>query len=311
MAAGAVRLGDMLVKATLITREQLNQALQQQQTAGGRIGTNLVKLGFISEDDITSFLSRQYGVPSINLSHFEIDGTVIKLIPSEIAQKHQVIPINRTGNILTVAMADPSNIFAIDDVKFMTGFKIEPVVAAETSIKNAINKYYDSAGMVEDIMKTFDDKDVEALKDDEDAINAAELGKAAEDAPVVKLVNLILTDAIKKSASDIHIEPYEKSFRVRYRIDGVLYDVMQPPLRLRAAITSRVKIMAQLDIAERRLPQDGRIKLKMGKGREMVDRLSAVIEPDEEAGELPMLPVIEKFRLLLEDVDRSGVQRAR
>ena len=275
MAAGAVRLGDMLVKAALITREQLNQALQQQQTAGGRIGTNLVKLGFISEDDITSFLSRQYGVPSINLSHFEIDGNVIKLIPSEIAQKHQVIPINRTGNVLTVAMADPSNIFAIDDIKFMTGFKVEPVVAAETSIKNSINKYYDSAGLVEDIMKDFDDKEVEALRDEEEAVNAAELGKAAEDAPVVKLVNLILTDAIKKGASDIHIEPYEKSFRVRYRVDGVLYDVMQPPLRLKAAITSRVKIMSQLDIAERRLPQDGRIKIKMG-GKEMDYRVSTL-----------------------------------
>jgi type IV pilus assembly protein PilB len=183
MAAGAVRLGDMLVKAALITREQLNQALQQQQTGGGRIGGNLVKLGFISEDDITSFLSRQYGVPSINLSHFDIDATVIKLIPSEIAQKHQVIPINRTGNVLTVAMADPSNIFAIDDIKFMTGFKVEPVVAAETSIKNSINKYYDSAGLVEDIMKGFDDKDVEALREEDDSVNAAELGKAAEDAP--------------------------------------------------------------------------------------------------------------------------------
>jgi type IV pilus assembly protein PilB len=275
MAAGAVRLGDMLVKAALITREQLNQALQQQQTGGGRIGGNLVKLGFISEDDITSFLSRQYGVPSINLSHFEIDATVIKLIPSEIAQKHQVIPINRTGNVLTVAMADPSNIFAIDDIKFMTGFKVEPVVAAETSIKNSINKYYDSAGLVEDIMKGFDDKDVEALREEDDNVNAAELGKAAEDAPVVKLVNLILTDAIKKGASDIHIEPYEKSFRVRYRVDGMLYDVMQPPLRLKAAITSRIKIMAQLDIAERRLPQDGRIKIKMT-GKEMDYRVSTL-----------------------------------
>ena len=301
MAAGAVRLGDMLVKATLITREQLNQALQQQQSAGGRIGTNLVKLGFISEDDITSFLSRQYGVPSINLSHFEIDGGVIKLIPAEIAQKHQVIPINRTGNILTVAMADPSNIFAIDDVKFMTGFKVEPVVAAETSIKNAINKYYDSAGMVEDIMKTFDDKDVEALKDDEDAVNAAELGKAAEDAPVVKLVNLILTDAIKKSASDIHIEPYEKSFRVRYRIDGVLYDVMQPPLRLKAAITSRVKIMSQLDIAERRLPQDGRIKIKMA-GREMDYRVSTL---PTLFGEKVVLRLLDKGNLQL-DMTKLG-----
>ncbi|MBI2162899.1 MAG: Flp pilus assembly complex ATPase component TadA, partial [candidate division NC10 bacterium] len=301
MAVGAARLGDMLVKATLISKEQLTKALQQQETSGGRIGTNLVKLGFISEDDITSFLSRQYGVPSINLGHFEIDATVIKLIPSEIAQKHQVIPINRTGNVLTVAMADPSNIFAIDDIKFMTGFKVEPVVAAETSIKNAINKHYDSAGMVEDIMKNFDDKDVEALKESEDSINAAELGQAAEDAPVVKLVNLILTDAIKKGASDIHIEPYEKSFRVRYRIDGVLYEVMQPPTRLKAAITSRVKIMAQLDIAERRLPQDGRIKIKMG-GKEMDYRVSTL---PTLFGEKVVLRLLDKGNLQL-DMTKLG-----
>src|SRR3990172_37890 len=301
MAVGAARLGDMLVKATLITKDQLQKALQQQESAGGRIGSHLVKLGFISEDDITSFLSRQYGVPSINLSHFEVDPNVIKLIPSEIAQKHQVIPINRTGNVLTVAMADPSNIFAIDDIKFMTGFKVEPVVAAETSIKNAINKHYDSSGMVEDIMKNFDDKDIEALKEGEDAVNVAELGQAAEDAPVVKLVNLILTDAIKKGASDIHIEPYEKSFRVRYRIDGVLYEVMQPPTRLRAAITSRVKIMAQLDIAERRLPQDGRIKIKMG-GREMDYRVSTL---PTLFGEKVVLRLLDKGNLQL-DMTKLG-----
>jgi type IV pilus assembly protein PilB len=293
----------MLVKATLITKDQLQKALQQQESAGGRIGSNLVKLGFISEDDITSFLSRQYGVPSINLSHFEIDPSVIKLIPSEIAQKHQVIPINRTGNVLTVAMADPSNIFAIDDIKFMTGFKVEPVVAAETSIKNAINKHYDSTGMVEDIMKNFDDKDIEALKEGEDAVNVAELGQAAEDAPVVKLVNLILTDAIKKGASDIHIEPYEKSFRVRYRIDGVLYEVMQPPTRLKAAITSRVKIMAQLDIAERRLPQDGRIKIKMG-GREMDYRVSTL---PTLFGEKVVLRLLDKGNLQL-DMTKLGFE---
>jgi type IV pilus assembly protein PilB len=303
MAAGAARLGDMLVKATLITKDQLQKALQQQESSGGRIGSNLVRLGFISEDDITSFLSRQYGVPSINLSHFEIDPSVIKLIPAEIAQKHQVIPINRTGNVLTVAMADPSNIFAIDDIKFMTGFKVEPVVAAETSIKNAINKHYDSSGMVEDIMKNFDDKDIEALKESEDAVNVAELGQAAEDAPVVKLVNLILTDAIKKGASDIHIEPYEKTFRVRYRIDGVLYEVMQPPTRLKAAITSRVKIMAQLDIAERRLPQDGRIKIKMG-GREMDYRVSTL---PTLFGEKVVLRLLDKGNLQL-DMTKLGFE---
>ena len=301
MATGTIRLGDMLVKAGLITREQLDKALQQQQSGGGRIGTNLVKLGFIGEDDITSFLSRQYGVPSINLSHFDIDPNVIKLIPSEIAQKHQVIPINRTGNVLTIAMADPSNIFAIDDIKFMTGYKVEPVVAAETSIKNAINKNYDSAGMVEDIMKDFDDKDIQALAEGDDSINVAELGKAAEDAPVVKLVNLILTDAIKKNASDIHIEPYEKSFRVRYRIDGILYDVMQPPTRLKAAITSRIKIMSNLDIAERRLPQDGRIKIKMG-GKEMDYRVSTL---PTLFGEKVVMRLLDKGNLQL-DMNKLG-----
>ena len=303
MAVGAARLGDMLVKASLISKEQLEKALRQQESAGGRIGTNLVKLGFISEDDITSFLSRQYGVPSINLSHFDIDPVVIKLVPSEIAQKHQIIPINRTGNVLTVAMADPSNIFAIDDIKFMTGFKVEPVVAAETSIKNSINKYYDSAGMVEDIIKNFDDRDVEALKESEDNVNVAELGQAAEDAPVVKLVNLILTDAIKKGASDIHVEPYEKSFRVRYRIDGVLYEVMQPPSRLKAAITSRVKIMAQLDIAERRLPQDGRIKIKMT-GKEMDYRVSVL---PTLFGEKVVLRLLDKANLQL-DMTKLGFE---
>jgi type IV pilus assembly protein PilB len=291
----------MLVKANLLTEEQLKKALHQQDGQGGRLGSHLVKLGYISEDDITSFLSKQYGVPSINLSHFEIDSGVIKLIPGEIAQKHMVVPINRTGSVLTVAMADPSNIFTIDDIKFMTGFKVEPVVAAESSIKNAINKYYDSAGVVQEIMKGYDDHDVSQVADAEEEINAAELEKATEDAPVVKLVNLILTDAIKKGASDIHVEPYEKSFRVRYRIDGVMYEVMQPPMKLRAAITSRLKIMSQLDIAERRLPQDGRIKIKMGQ-REMDFRVSTL---PTIFGEKVVLRLLDKSNLQL-DMSRLG-----
>ena len=287
-------MGELLVKASLITEEQLRKALQQQDASGGKLGSNLVKLGYVSEDDITSFLSRQYGVPSINLSHFEIDSAVIKLVPSELAQKHQVIPLSRTGSVLTVAMADPSNIFAIDDIKFMTGFNVETVVASETSIKNAINRYYDSSGLVQDIMKTFDDKDVSQVEDGEEDINVSELQKATEDAPVVKLVNLILTDAIKKGASDIHIEPYEKEFRVRYRIDGVLYGVMSPPLKLRAALTSRVKIMAQLDISERRLPQDGRIKIKMS-NKEMDYRVST-------------LPTLFGEKVVLRLLDKSNLQ---
>jgi len=293
----------MLVKAGLITQEQLQKALAQQEMSGGRIGSNLVKLGYITEDEITSFLSRQYGVPSINLSHFEIDPNVIKLIPADIAQKHLVIPINRTGSVLTVAMADPSNIFAIDDIKFMTGYKVEPVVAAETAIKNAINRYYDSAGLVQDIMKSFDEKEVAAVAESEEPVNVAELQQAVEEAPVVKLVNLILSDAVKKGASDIHLEPYEKSFRVRYRIDGILYEVMQPPLKLKAAITSRIKIMASLDIAERRLPQDGRIKIKMGQ-KELDLRVSTL---PTLFGEKVVMRLLDKANLQL-DMTKLGFE---
>ncbi len=294
MTVGSSRLGEMLVKSKLITEDQLKKALAQQSTAGGRLGSNLVKLGFLTEEDITSFLSKQYGVPSINLAHFEIDQSVIKLVPAEIAQKHMVIPINRKGSVLTVAMADPSNIFAIDDIKFLSGFKVEPVVAAETSIKNAINKHYDSAGLVKDILQGYDDREVATVEEGDEGPDVGDLQRATEDAPVVKLVNLILSDAIKKGASDIHIEPYEKSFRVRYRIDGVLYDTMQPPMKLRAAIISRAKIMAQLDIAERRLPQDGRIKIRMGQ-KEIDFRVST-------------LPTIFGEKVVMRLLDKSNLQ---
>ena len=294
MTVASSRLGEMLVKSKLISDDQLKKALTQQSSGGGRLGSNLVKLGYLSEEDITSFLSKQYGVPSINLAHFEIDQSVIKLVPAEIAQKHMVIPINRKGNVITVAMADPSNIFAIDDIKFLSGFKVEPVVAAETSIKNAINKHYDSAGLVQDIMRGFDDREVATVEESDEGPDVGDLQRATEDAPVVKLVNLILSDAIKKGASDIHIEPYEKSFRVRLRIDGILYDVMQPPMKLKAAIISRVKIMSQLDIAERRLPQDGRIKIRMGQ-KEIDFRVST-------------LPTLFGEKVVLRLLDKSNLQ---
>ena len=293
MANGSTRLGELLVKNNLISKEQLTQALSQQDTSGGRLGANLVKLGFISEDEITAFLSRQYGVPSINLAQFEVDGNVTKLIDADMAQKYQVLPINRAGGVLTVAMADPSNIFAIDDIKFKTGLRVEPVVAAESAIRNAINRYYDNAGLVDEILKKTVE-DVDTVTEGDDQVNVAELAQATEDAPVVKLVNLILTDAIKKGASDIHVEPYEKTFRVRFRIDGVLYDVMQPPMKLKAAITSRIKIMSQLDIAERRLPQDGRIKIKVGQ-REMDFRVST-------------LPTLFGEKVVLRLLDKSNLQ---
>ncbi len=269
------RLGELLVRNDLINAQQLNQALDDQKLNGGRLGTCLVRLGFVKEEELSAFLSKQYGVPSINLNDFEIEADVIRHVPADIAQKYQIVPVNRAGSTLIVAMNDPSNLFAIDDLKFMTGFNIEVVVATESAIKAAIDKYYDQSATFADVMDDLEDIDVEVVDEDE-SVDVHALEKATEDAPVVKLVNLILTDAIKKKASDIHIEPYEKSFRVRYRIDGVLYEVMKPPMKLRAAITSRIKIMAEMDIAERRLPQDGRIKIKLPGGKDMDYRVSCL-----------------------------------
>jgi type IV pilus assembly protein PilB len=269
------RLGELLIRNKLINENQLAKALEEQKVQGGRLGASLVKLGFIKEEELAAFLSRQYGVPSINLSEFEIDPAVIQLVPAEVSQKYQIVPINRAGSTLIVAMSDPSNIFAIDDIKFMTGYNVEVVVAAEASIKASIDKYYDQSASLADVMEDLEDIDLEIIDEGED-VDVSELEKASEDAPVVKLCNLILTDAIKKKASDIHIEPYEKSFRVRYRIDGVLYEVMKPPMKLKNAITSRIKIMAEMDIAERRLPQDGRIKIKLPGGKDMDYRVNCL-----------------------------------
>jgi len=290
------RLGDLLVSNNLITRENLASSLEEQKESSGqlRLGTILIKNGFISEQDLTSFLSKQYGVPSINLSELEVDPAVTKIIPGDVAQKYQIIPVNRAGNTLIVAMSDPSNIFAVDDIKFMTGYNIEVVVASEAAIKAAIDKFYDQSASLADVMGEMDMEDFEVIGDEED-IDVSSLEKATEDAPVVKLVNLILTDAIKKKASDIHIEPYERTFRVRYRIDGVLYEVMKPPLKLKNAITSRVKIMAELDIAERRLPQDGRIKIKLGGGKDMDYRVS-------------VLPTLFGEKIVMRLLDKSNLQ---
>ena len=269
------RLGELLVRHGLVSDQQLHQALEDQKTQGGRLGTSLVKLGFAKEEELSAFLAKQYGMPSINLSDFEIEHEIIRLVAPEIAQKYQVVPVNRAGASLIVAMSDPSNLFAIDDLKFMTGFNIEVVVATESSIKAAIDKYYDRSSSLAMVMDDLDDIDLEVV-DEHDDVNLRDLERATEDAPVVKLVNFILTDAIKKKASDIHVEPYEKEFRVRYRIDGVLYEQMKPPMKLRAAIISRLKIMAEMDIAERRLPQDGRIKIKLPGGKDMDYRVSCL-----------------------------------
>src|SRR5579862_2144712 len=266
------RLGDLLVKEKIITPEQLEKAVKTQKDAGAnaRLGSVLVQLGFVSDEEVTNFLSRQYGVPAINLQYFEIDSAVVKLVPEDTAKRYQILPLSRVGASLTIAMVDPTNVFAMDDIKFMTGFNIEPVVASESSILSGIDKAY-SAGKEEDLetvmqsMSEMGDSDVE-LQAEQQEMELSELEKAADEAPVVKLVNVILGDAVKRGASDIHIVPYEKEFRVRFRIDGVLQSIMSPPMKLKDAITSRLKIMSKLNISEKRLPQDGRIMLKMNVG---------------------------------------------
>jgi len=294
MMAGSGRLGELLLREQLITPLELQQAIEQQRNAGGRLGYQLTKMGFIEENELTAFLSKQYGVPSIDLGEFDIELDIIKLIPKEVVLKHQIIPVNRTGATLIVAMADPSNIFAIDDIKFLTGYNVEVVVASEQAIEGAVEKYYTSNVTFDDVMLDFDDEEVDVIDADED-MNELDLEKSAGDAPVIKLVNLILLDAIRKGASDIHVEPFEKQLRVRYRIDGMLYEVMKPPVKLKHAITSRLKIMSMLDIAERRLPQDGRIKLKMGKNKEMDFRVS-------------VLPTIWGEKVVLRLLDKSNLQ---
>lgn len=303
--AMAGRLGAMLVSSGLITEEQLKKALALQQKEGGRLGSILVKMNFVPEEKLMMFLSKQYGVPYVDLGHFEIDSNVVKLIPADVAQKYQIMPINRTGATITIAMVDPSNVFAIDDVKFMTGYNVEPVVATEAGIKSSISKYYSLSSAIETVMTSLegDDKDVGVIHEEEDKLDVAKLKAEVEDAPVVKLVNLIMSDAIQKGASDIHVEAYEKAFRVRYRIDGSLYEVMAPPMKLRAALTSRLKIMAELDIAERRLPQDGRIKLKI-KDKEVDLRVSVL---PCLFGEKVVMRILDKSNLML-DLTKLGFE---
>jgi type IV pilus assembly protein PilB len=307
------RLGELLVKENLITAEQLRQALDQQKSTGARLGTCLMKLGFISDDEITGVLSRQYGVPSINLKYYEVDANVIKLIPQDTAVRYQIVPLSRVGSTLTIAMTDPTNVFAMDDIKFMTGFNVEPVVASETAIAEAISKFYGEAATGEELDKVMKDltegdaADLE-LASEEQEMNLAELEKAAEEAPIIKLVNLILTDAVKRGASDIHVEPYEKEIRVRFRIDGILQAVMSPPMKLRDAIISRVKIMAKLDISEKRLPQDGRIMIKYRKDNKIKDLDFRVSTVPTLYGEKIVMRLLDKENLRL-DMTKLGFEQ--
>ena len=323
----SAKLGEILVRENLISPQHLRQALDYQREHGGRLGYNLVKLGLLSDDTITAVLSRQYGIPSVNLELFNIDDSVIRLIPQEVAQKYSVLPLSRVGATLTLAMVDPTNVFAMDDIKFMTGLNIEPVVVAEASIQQAIAKHYGSSREIElasvaadvaaeglngnlshaDLVSLgsldFDHEtlasEVEVFEDNEE-IDLSSLARMSEDAPVVRLVNVLMVDALRRGASDIHIEPYEKELRIRFRIDGILYDIMHPPLKMRDALISRIKIMSKLDISEKRLPQDGRIKIKVrseSRSRELDFRVSTL---PTLFGEKVVLRLLDKEKLMLD-----------
>jgi type IV pilus assembly protein PilB len=314
-----IQIGELLVKENFITSDQLEAALKHQNQNGGRLGSILINLGYVEDDDITSLLSKKYGVPSINLDFYEIDPAVIKLIPIDVAQKYMVVPLSRVGTTLTIASTDPTNVSAMDDIKFMTGFNIEPVVASDTSITEALEKYYGTPHSIE-LKRVFDqiaqvdkensiDLDLEASTEEEQEVSLDELQRSSEDAPIVRLVNLILSDSLKKEASDIHLEPYEKDFRVRFRIDGILYNMMNPPLKLRDAIISRIKIMAKLDISEKRLPQDGRIKIRTsfnGKQKEVDYRVSTL---PTLFGEKVVLRILDRDSLPM-DMTKLGFEEA-
>jgi type IV pilus assembly protein PilB len=325
----AVRIGELLLKEKRITPEQLQEALSYQRMNGGKLGFNLIRLGFVRDDEITALLSKHYGVPSIALGQFDVDASVVKLVPAETAHKYQIIPLARSGSTLTIAMTDPTNVFAMDDIKFMTGYNIEPVVASETAVVDAIAKYYGTATganangngtgsggkssaleaasrALEEMPSLADGGGVEVLEDFEE-ISAEALTKQGEEAPVIKLVNVILMSAIQKGASDIHIEPYEKELRIRYRIDGILYNIMQPPMKFRDAITSRIKIMSKLDIAEKRLPQDGRIKIRFQDNGQMRDIDFRVSCLPTLFGEKIVLRLLDKSKLML-DMTKLGFE---
>ncbi|HXJ79162.1 MAG TPA: type IV-A pilus assembly ATPase PilB [Candidatus Methylomirabilis sp.] len=301
------RLGDRLVAEGLITADQLQRALAEQRGTREKLGSILLRMNFLTEDKLLSFLSRQYSVPSITLSHLDIDPEVLKLVPAQLAERLHVLPVKRSGNVLTLAMADPTNVLALDDVAFFTNLQIQPVVASEMAIRQAAERAYgDQGSSMADMMSELEEaeSDVEVVEGQDEFVGKTdvfELKESADEAPVVRLMNMILVDAIRRGASDVHLEPYEKMFRVRFRIDGVLQEIMGPPKRLEAALTSRVKIMANLDIAERRLPQDGRIKLRYHQ-REIDFRVSTL---PTIFGEKTVMRILDKESLQL-DLNKLG-----
>ncbi|MEW6137569.1 MAG: type IV-A pilus assembly ATPase PilB [Thermodesulfobacteriota bacterium] len=289
------RIGEMLLRAGIIDEEQLEKAIDYQKTQGGRVASALVKLTFLDEDDLLEFLSRQLGLPTVSLDEIDVDVDAVKLISAATAQKYMCIPYGQVNSSLHVAMADPTDLNAIDDIKFMTNKAVEVSIATESQIRKALDAYYDMGMDAQEVLDEFEDDGMDTVDMEDADFDSAHTLRAAEDAPVVKLVNYVLREAINRKASDIHVEPYEKVFRVRLRIDGALYELMKPPLRLKNAVVSRLKIMSRLDIAERRLPQDGRIKLKLGKGRDMDFRVS-------------VLPTLFGEKVVLRLLDKSNLQ---
>src|SRR6185437_14239528 len=307
VAAPGDRIGELLMREGLISREALERALQEQKATGMRIGYNLVKLGYVDEVEVTRALARQFRMPAVDLSHFEVDPKIARLVPPELAQRHLVLPLKREGRTLTVAMADPSDLGVIDDLKFITRYDIYPVIAGEYTLRTVVEKFYGESpdDALKNLLADIDDGDgdIELVEDTDEEMSAVALAAAIDDAPVVKLINGILTDAVKRGASAIHFECFEHEMRVRYRIDGALLEVMKPPLKLKAALISRFKIMSNLNIAERRLPQDGRIKLKMG--NKVIDyRVSTL---PTLFGEKVVLRILDKGNLTL-DLEKFGIE---
>ena len=290
----STRLGELLVRKGYITPEQLRKAIEEQRAHGGSLNEHLVKLGCFTEDVLLAYLQREYRLSTADPANLEISGEVIQLVPHALVTKYHLIPIAQNGSSLTLAMADPSNMVAVDEVKFLTGANVKIVLATSSSIQRAIERFYDRAMKYDHVLNDLRSQDVEAVRD-QGEIDLQELERATEDAPVVRLVNAIFTDALRKRASDIHIEPYEQTFRVRFRVDGVLSEILQPPLTLKAAVASRIKVMASLDIAERRLPQDGRIKIKLGPADAMDVRVS-------------VLPTLFGEKIVMRLLDKSQLQ---
>ncbi len=304
-AANAPRIGDLLLREGLVTQDQINKALQEQKNHGTRVGYNLVKLGFVKETDLTRMLARQHRMPAVDLTKFQVDPRIAKLIPGDLALKYSVLPLKRDGRTLTIALSDPSHLEVLEDIKFITRLDIFPVIAGEFTLRNAIEKFYESGeAQMENLLADINDEgDVEILESENEATADAANTGLIDEAPVVKLINAILTDAVKKGASDIHFECFEKDLRVRYRIDGALQEIMKPPIKMRPALISRFKIMASLNIAERRVPQDGRIKLKIGK--KVIDfRVSTL---PTLFGEKVVLRILDKGNLTL-DLEKFGIE---